>query len=131
MSKHIGSIFLGAVAVVTVIGGGYLIFHAITTPVIHHVHPLIDYKNMTYTVAGKPVTLVNGVASTAIATGTASTAVTQYYGDNLYKDLNGDGVPDSVFLLTQNSGGSGTFYYVVAGVSTATSSVGVKIILSR
>jgi hypothetical protein len=32
-------------------------------------------------------------------------------------DFNGDGKQDTVFILTQNNGGSGTFYYVVVALS--------------
>lgn len=73
----------------------------------------------TFTINGQPVTLVNGRAETPSAPGSASKVVTQYFGNVATGDLNGDGAPDVAFLLTQNSGGSGTFYYVVATLVNA------------
>ncbi|HVM73786.1 MAG TPA: hypothetical protein VMU13_02860 [Candidatus Paceibacterota bacterium] len=87
------------------------------------------YKSGTYIIDGQPVTLVNGTASTVSAPGSASQTVTQYFGNVATGDLNGDGVPDAAFLLTQTSGGSGTFYYVVAALKTATGYQGTNAIL--
>ncbi len=78
----------------------------------------LGYKNSTYTVDGTPITLVNGRAEAPAAPGSASKKVTQYFGNNATGDLNGDGVPDAAFILTQSGGGSGTFYYVAAAIKT-------------
>ncbi len=80
----------------------------------------VDYKNATYVIEGKPITLANGYAETEIAPGSASKTVTQYFGNEADGDLNGDGVPDVVFYITQQGGGSGTFYYVAAALKTPT-----------
>ena len=80
---------------------------------------LSDYKNATYIIEGKPVTLVNGRAESLVASNSASTVVTQYFGNEATGDLNGDGMPDIAFVLTQTGGGSGTFYYVVTALKTA------------
>ncbi len=77
-----------------------------------------NYKDATYVIEGQHVTLVNGQAQTEAAPGSASKVVTTYFGNDLKVDLNNDGKEDVVFLLTQNSGGSGTFYYVVAALNT-------------
>ncbi len=69
-----------------------------------------DYKTATYTIEGQKVTLGNGG--------------TRYFGNELKTDLNGDGKEDVVFLLTQNLGGSGTFYYAVAALQTANGYIG-------
>lgn len=76
-----------------------------------------DYKNSTYTIDGKKITLVNGSAEMPIAPGSASKLVTKYFGNNLSVDLNGDGKKDEVFYLTQNTGGTGTFFYIVAALA--------------
>jgi membrane-bound inhibitor of C-type lysozyme len=88
-----------------------------------------DYKNATYVIEGQPVMLVNGRAETAAAPGSASQTVTQYFGNEATGDLNGDGVPDVAFLLTQNSGGSGMFYYVVVALKTTNNYQGTNAIL--
>lgn len=73
----------------------------------------------TFIIEGQPVTLVNGRAEAFADPGSTSKVVTQYFGNVATGDLDGDGAPDIAFLLTQNSGGSGTFYYVVATLVAA------------
>jgi len=77
-----------------------------------------DYKSATYIIAGLPVTLVDGHAEVAAAPGSASKVITQFFGNEATGDLNGDGVADIGFILTQESGGSGTFFYAVAAIKT-------------
>lgn len=78
-----------------------------------------SYLNTTYNIEGQQVTLVNGRAETAAAPGSATKVVTAYFGNEATGDLNADGTPDIAFFLTQNLGGSGTFYYVAAAIKTA------------
>ncbi len=75
-----------------------------------------DYKNATYRVEGRAVALVGGESSTPLAPKSASRVTTRVFGDELVTDLDGDGQDDIAFILTQESGGSGTFYYVVGAV---------------
>lgn len=79
-----------------------------------------SYKDATYTISGEPVTLVNGVAETEAAPGSASKIVTRYWGNEVRTDVNADGKEDVVFLLTQETGGSGIFYYAAAALGTET-----------
>ncbi|MDD3531395.1 MAG: hypothetical protein PHV99_02290 [Candidatus Pacebacteria bacterium] len=83
-----------------------------------------EYKNATYVIEGEPVTLINGRAETPAAPGSASKVVTQYFGNELKTDLNGDGREDVAFILTQDRGGSGTFYYAVAALNTTKGWIG-------
>jgi len=78
-----------------------------------------DYKNISYTIEGQTVTLKDGKAETEIAPGSASKSVTTYYGNEVKGDFNGDGKEDVAFLLMQNNGGSGTFFYIVAALKTS------------
>ncbi|MEI8130663.1 MAG: hypothetical protein WCG55_04140 [bacterium] len=78
-----------------------------------------SYKDATYSIDGTPVTLVNGFSAVSIAPGSASMVTTRYFGNETFGGLNNDGTPDVAFLLTQNTGGSGTFYYLVAALKTA------------
>ncbi len=86
-----------------------------------------DYKNVAYIVNEQPVTLVNGRAEEPIA-GSASKIVTQYFGNESFGDLNGDGLPDVAFVLTENQGGSGTFFYAAVALKTATGYRGLNAI---
>jgi len=83
-----------------------------------------DYKNTAYSIDGHLVQLVDGVAETESAPGTTSKTVMRYFGNDLVTDLNNDGRDDIVFLLTQETGGSGTFYYAVAALNTFDGYVG-------
>ena len=42
-----------------------------------------------------------------------------YFGDQSVGDLNGDGLPDKAFIVTEDGGGSGTFFYIEAALETA------------
>ena len=91
--------------------------------------PKTDYKSAAYVVEGLPVTLVNGISEVPAAPGSSSVTTTRYFGNEAIGDLNGDGVPDVAFLLTQDSGGSGTFYYVVVALKTAAGYRGTNAVL--
>lgn len=112
--------------ILIVLGGVYFLFGRV------HTAPqqvTADYKNATYVIDGQPVTLVNGYAETSAAPGSASKIVTQYFGNDATGDLNNDGTPDAAFILTQTSGGSGTFYYIVAALKTANGYQGTNAVL--
>lgn len=83
-----------------------------------------DYKNAEYFIEGQRVRLTNGMAETEAAPGSVSTIITRYFGNELTTDLDGDGREDVVFILTQERGGSGTFFYAVAALNTERGYVG-------
>lgn len=83
-----------------------------------------SYKDATYIIDGKPVKLANGYAEEVTAPGSASKIITKYFGNEVKMDLNGDGREDVAFILTQTTGGSGTFFYAVAALSTEKGYVG-------
>ena len=94
-----------------------------TAPVIpsaNQTQTAFDPMNATYNIDGKNYTLANGVSEVEAAPGSASKITTRYFGNQSTGDLNGDGIPDMAFLITQDGGGSGTFFYVVAAIKTAT-----------
>lgn len=107
---YMKKIFVGVVALL-IIGGGVYAYKSFAPSSGR------DYKNATYTIDSEKVMLVNGVAESEIAPGAASKRVTKYVGNGVVHDLNGDGKNDVVFFLTQETGGSGTFYYVVAAIA--------------
>lgn len=80
-----------------------------------------DYRNATYVLNDQPITLVNGKYEETSAPGDSVEwkTVTQYFGNEAKGDVNDDGIPDIAFILTQNGGGSGTFFYAVVGFQNA------------
>jgi len=88
-----------------------------------------DPQNATYLIEGQPVTLVNGTAEQAAAPGSAAKQLTRYFGNAVNLDLNGDGRVDSGFLVTQERGGSGVFYYAAAALNTVDGYLGTNTIL--
>lgn len=83
-----------------------------------------SYKDATYVIEGKPITLHDGVSETPVAPGSVTYETTRYFGNEIMTDVNGDGADDVVFLLTQDPGGSGMFYYLVAAIATDAGYIG-------
>jgi heat shock protein HslJ len=88
-----------------------------------------DHRNVAYTIGGRSVLLVDGVADEPAAPGSASRIVTRYFGNEVRGDLNGDGREDVAFLLTQEPGGSGTFFYAAAALDSPQGLVGSHAVL--
>lgn len=74
----------------------------------------INVHDGTYRLDMGTFTLKNGISEIEAAPGSASKVTTKYFGNDYKADLDGDGTDDIAFIVTQNGGGSGTFYYVVA-----------------
>lgn len=85
---------------------------------------VLSPKDATYRIEGKMVTLKNGMAEVEVAPGSAAKIVTRYFGNEVAHDFNGDGREDIAFLVTQETGGSGTFFYIVAALNTEQGYVG-------
>lgn len=64
-----------------------------------------SYKTASYDLSG---------TAKALGSGTA-----RYFGNEARGDLNGDGREDVAFIIVDQPGGSGTFYYVAAALGTA------------
>jgi heat shock protein HslJ len=86
------------------------------------------YLDAEYMIAGETVRLVNGLAETPMP-GSSARVVTRYFGNELRHDVDGDGREDVVFLLTRETGGSGTFFFVVAALQRPEGWVGSQGIL--
>ena len=78
----------------------------------------LDHRNAEYVIDGKRVQLIDGVSEVEAAPGSAMKIVTRYFGNELRKDLNDDGREDVAFLVTQETGGTGIFFYVVAALAS-------------
>ncbi len=75
-----------------------------------------DPLNIAYKIAGQDYDLVNGKLEKEAAPGSASKEIISIFGEPVYADLDKDGDKDAVMFLTQQSSGSGTFFYVVVAV---------------
>jgi hypothetical protein len=93
--------------------------------------PLVaaDPRSATYELEGRLVTLIDGLAEVEAAPGSASKVTTRYFGNEASGDLDGDGLADTGAILTQSSGGSGTFYYAVVARRTPAGFIGTNGVL--
>lgn len=115
--KKIGTFLIIGVLALGATYGVWFFMHGTTLMPVANVS---DYNNTSYILDGETVTLVNGLSEVSVAPGSASKVVTKYFGNTAEGDLNGDGIPDTALLLTQESGGSGMFYYLVVALKTTT-----------
>ncbi|MFA6226937.1 MAG: hypothetical protein WC631_00415 [Candidatus Paceibacterota bacterium] len=88
-----------------------------------------DYKDATYLIDGREVQLTNGLAEEENTQGSASKTIIRYFGNKVAGDFNGDGTNDTAFLLTQNTGGSGTFFYIAVALGDGDGYKGANAIL--
>jgi len=129
MSKKI---ILIIIAIVILGGLGYRIYQSATekaSVVVPEQGIAVDPQNATYIIEGEEITLINGKAEKEIVPGSASKTITQYFGNEAKADFNSDDIEDVAFLLTQDSGGSGTFYYVAVALSSKNGYNGTNAIL--
>jgi hypothetical protein len=100
-----------------------------TTPQENILPPLPDSPlNATYRIEDQEVTLTAGMALEPIHD-SSSQVETLVFGEPIVGDINGDGTEDAVLLLTQRTGGSGTFYYVAVAVKDESGFIGSNAIL--
>lgn len=77
----------------------------------------LDFLDGTYYFDDQKTVLVHGKAEQAIAPGSASTLETAIFGEPVIGDMDGDGQKDAVFFVSQETGGTGIFFYVVAALN--------------
>lgn len=99
---------------VLILVGIFFAFQALNTYIYNEKQAIgnADYRAIAYTLNGARVTLQDNQGPT------------RFFGNEVYIDLNNDNRDDIVFVLTHNPGGSGTFYYVVAAITTTNGYVG-------
>jgi len=121
MKKYISILFL---LVLIILGIGIYKFNFTNEDIYTENGEQINAHDGTYIIDGSEVTLNNGISEVSAAPGSASKIITKYFGNDLKHDLNDDGMEDKVFIITEETGGSGTFYYVVALLDTINGPVG-------
>jgi hypothetical protein len=111
MSKKVILIVLIVIGVVVMVLRGGVSFSKLDKPQT----PLSTFnpQNFTYQIEGKSVTLVDGVNEEESAPESASSTITEYFGNEATGDLDGDGRVDRALLITQSTGGTGVFFYLV------------------
>lgn len=114
---------LFTVALLVIGIGAYAIWQSQSAP---QASAAFDPLNATYSIDNVAVRLVNGNAETGTGSAHVSTAI---FGQPVMGDIDGDGTNDAAFFLTQNMGGSGVFYSVVAAMHTATGVQGTNSVL--
>jgi len=82
---------------------------------------IMDVKNCTYTIQGEKVSLVDGYKKDGFI-------VTTYFGNKIDGDFNNDKNIDSAFILTQNTSGSGTFFYLAVALNKKNTCEGINAI---
>ncbi|HEX4799093.1 MAG TPA: hypothetical protein VFV22_00960 [Candidatus Paceibacterota bacterium] len=83
-----------------------------------------DHKDATYILNGEKVQFDDGYNEKVITPDSATKIITRYFGSELFTDLDGDGDDDVAFIIIQETGGSGIFYYAVAALNTESGYVG-------
>lgn len=79
--------------------------------------PATDPLNATYLIGDEAIHLNAGRAERQAAPGSATMVTTTVFDTPVFGDLDGDGTDDAALLLVQQPGGSGSFYYVAAGLA--------------
>jgi hypothetical protein len=105
---------LGVIIVLVIAAVGYLVLQS--KPNNQNPAFTLNVKNCAYTIEGKTFTLKNGSSEEPIPNSSAKIK-TQYFGNEVSSDFNGDGKTDAAFILTQDLAGSGTFYFIAAALN--------------
>lgn len=114
------------VGVILVIGLGMYKFNLTNDDVYLHETGQPNPKDGTYIINNTSVTLVNGLSEVEAVSGSASKTITRYFGNDVVGDFNNDGKNDTAFLLTQDGGGSGTFFYVATLINDGKDGLGTN-----
>lgn len=87
-----------------------------------------DPKNTSYIIENQTASLFNGKSEIEIAPGSSSKIKTTTFGEPVYGDLNNDNKNDAAIFITQETGGSGTFFYVGISINVDGKYKGTKAI---
>lgn len=109
--------FLIIAAIIAILAGGFFALNSYIYNEKQEDGTLVeDYKDGLYFISGEPVQLEDGFAALSIAPESSLIRTITYFGNEARGDLDGDGDEDIVFLITDESSGSGTFFYLVGAI---------------
>lgn len=117
-------IFFTSIIIILAFSAGYFAFKYFTQNEQGSQNQARSHKDATYIIEGRSIKLAEGSSEIEVVTDSASKIVTRYFGNEVQYDFDGDGREDVAFLLTQQAGGSGVFYYVVAALNTENGYIG-------
>ncbi|MBP6857755.1 MAG: META domain-containing protein [Candidatus Pacebacteria bacterium] len=103
---------------------GFVVYSSNSNKNIVKDENLTSLHDGVYIVDGQKITLKNGLSEVEVAPGSASKIVTKYFGNEVSGDFDKDGREDTAFLITQETGGSGTFFYATALLNKVDGKVG-------
>ena len=86
-------------------------------------------SDATYMIDDRTFTLDKGQVTIEVFPGAASKTVIKVFGEPVIGDLDNDGVPDAALILVETTGGSGTFYHVVAAFNRDNRFVGTRAVM--
>jgi len=109
------AILIGITAVLILVGGFFVLNSYIYNEKQSEGLPA-NYRDVTFQISGEPVTLNDGVAEVYTDLGGDSKTTVRYFGNEAAHDVDGDGVEDTVFLVSQETAGSGIFFYAVGAL---------------
>ncbi|MEK7652576.1 MAG: hypothetical protein AAB334_01350 [Patescibacteria group bacterium] len=102
------------------VGIGFIIAKQLPKKDVVNVGENFNPLNATYIIENQSITLANGFSDKEVVPGSSSKIKIMKWNEPINGDLNADGIDDATFILTQNSGGSEIFYYVVATINDST-----------
>ncbi|MEI7620594.1 MAG: META domain-containing protein [Candidatus Falkowbacteria bacterium] len=130
MKKIIIIIAVSVLVIIAIIAAiGFYKFNFTNSDIYLQTGGRIDSKDATYLIDGQSITLKGGVSEIEVEPGSSFKKITRYFGNDAKGDLNGDGKEDVAFLLTQDEGGSGTFYYLAVALATEKGYEGVNAVM--
>lgn len=88
-----------------------------------------DFKEVTFTIAGEPVSLRDGVAQARTNLGGDALTTITYFGNEVAHDIDGDGVEDMAFLVMQETETGNEYFYLAAALKRGDGYVGSHAVL--
>ncbi len=88
-----------------------------------------DFKEVTFSISGEPVSLTNGVAQARTNLGGDALTTVRYFGNEVSHDVDGDGIEDMAFLITQETQAGNEYFYLVAALKRENGYVGSQAVL--